>query len=34
MVLSAIAAGPVYAQACKAVSRNGKPFAGAANASI
>ena len=34
MVLSAFAAGPVYAQACKAVSGDGKPLTGAAKASF
>ena len=34
IVLSAFAAGPVYAQACKAVSSDGKPLAGAAKASF
>jgi hypothetical protein len=34
VVLSTFAAGPVYAQACKAVSSDGKPLAGAAKASF
>ena len=34
LVLSAFAAGPVYAQACKAVSKDGMPLAGAAKTSF
>jgi len=34
LLLSAFAAGPVYAQACKAVSRDGKPLSGAAKTSF
>jgi hypothetical protein len=33
LLLSAFAASPVYAQACKAMSKDGKPLAGAAKAS-
>jgi hypothetical protein len=32
--ISALAVGPVYAQACKAVSKDGKPLAGAAKTSF
>lgn len=34
LLFSAFAASPVYAQACKAVSSDGKPLAGAAKASF
>jgi hypothetical protein len=34
LMLSAFAASPVYAQACKAMSKDGKPLAGAAKASF
>jgi hypothetical protein len=34
LAIFAHSAGPVYAQACKAVSKDGKPLAGAAKASF
>ena len=34
IAISALATGPVYAQSCNAVSKDGKPLTGAAKASF
>jgi hypothetical protein len=34
LLVSALAAAPVYAQTCRAVSKDGKPLAGAAKTSF